>query len=169
MLSVPYSHIKGLASNKAKMLWWRLIFSALGEPHNHKTTLPDTLLCLCLSSHRRAWITPTVAPHAFPSVLNPTSRTLQCQGWQQTKRKSGPCSMSLFSEQWGFKSHMPCSIVSCGWIHCCPGLGHYGLLFFCHSSCSESQYFSGVRKVENLTVSIWSFCISRQTSKCGRM
>ena len=62
MLSVPYSHIKGLASDKAKMLLWREIFWAMGEPHNHKPILPDTLLCLCLSSHRRAWITSTVAP-----------------------------------------------------------------------------------------------------------
>lgn len=101
----------------------------MGEPHNHKTTLLDTLLCLCLSSQRRAWITSTAAPHVLSSMLNPTSRTLQCQGWQQTERKSGPCSIILYSEQCGFKSHMPGSIVSCGWIHCCPGMGHCVLLF----------------------------------------
>lgn len=41
--------MKGFASNKAKILWWRLIFLTMGEPHNHKPILPDTAVPLLIT------------------------------------------------------------------------------------------------------------------------
>lgn len=85
LLSEPHSHMKGHASNKAKMLWWKLIFLAVGEPHNHKPILPDTLLCLCLSSHRRVGITSTMAWGSSSYVHHPTSRVLSAGGRSRWK------------------------------------------------------------------------------------
>lgn len=126
------------------MLWWRLIFWAVGEPHNHKTTLPDTLLCLCLSSHRRRG-----PARLFLPCCTPHQGLCSVGGGQQMGRKSGPRSISLFSEQRAFRSHMSCSSVSCGWIRCCPRLRHRGLLL-CHSLSGDSWYFGGSDRLKIL-------------------
>lgn len=128
LLPEPHSHMKVFTSNKAKMLWWRLIFLAVGEPHNHKPILAGTLLCLRSSPHGIACITASGTFLCAP----PHIKGSECRGWQHKKRKSRTCSIRLLSEHWGLRSQMSCSFVSWGWACCCPRLEHCRLLL-CHS------------------------------------
>lgn len=156
-LSEPYSHMKGLVSNKAKMLWWRLIFLAVGEAHNHKPILPDTLLCLCLSPHGRVGITFTTASGSSSYVLHPTSRVLRAGGGSRWKGSpehvASACSVSPGA------SGVICPAALCLVVGLAVVKGWSTLSCFCATVSLRNFVFQGVREVESLILFVQSFHI----------
>lgn len=82
-----HSHIKAFASNGVKMLWWRLIIWAMGEPHNHKTTLPDTVFSLLIITQMSIEHIRCSALRLFPVRCTPHQGLYSVRGWQQAGKE----------------------------------------------------------------------------------
>lgn len=121
---------------------------------SHITTNPSFLTLCCASAYHPTgmWGSHPLWPRAALPMCTTPHQGFWVQGWQRMERKSRTCSISLLSEQWGLRSHMSCSFVSCVLGHCCPRLEHCGLLLCC--SLWENLYFSGLDRLKVL------FCLS---------
>lgn len=133
---------------------------------NHITTKPPflTLYCLCLLSHRWALSTSVAAPwgsfqHAAPHIKGSTVSG----GGNKQERKSGPCSkQSTQWMAWLQKSYFLQLSSLLSWNSSC---------FWCTAMQFLMRFlvFWGILCIENLTLSIWLFGISRQSGTCGRV
>lgn len=139
---------------------------------NHTTTKPPFLTLCCVSAYYHAdkrGSHPLQPLAALSGPLHPTSRTLPCQGVAASRKGSLDCAAdSLHGERCGFRSPVSCSFVSASWINSRP---RFGALW----TSSVLQFLlrflvsGGIGQVENLTLSILTFGISRQTGKHGRV
>lgn len=84
---LSHGHIKAFASDRAKMLWWRLIIWAVGEPHNHKTTLPDTVLSLLIITQMSIEHIRCSPVGLFPACCTPHQGLYSVRGWQQAGKE----------------------------------------------------------------------------------